>query len=86
MRQERKIRPEKLGAGEKIAQAGKLLWVAIWYNMVTSVFYTALNVPYSSMLSFLSDDSEERSRLSLIRLVFAFSAMVVLNLRKKGIY
>ena len=61
------------------SQEGKLLWIAIWYNMVTSVFYTALNVPYSSMQSFLSDDSDERSQLSLIRLIFAFSSMILVN-------
>ena len=58
---------------------GKLVWVFVAYNLVTSVFYTALNVPYSSMHCFLTGDSEERSRLSILRLIFAFASQVLIN-------
>ena len=58
---------------------GKLVWIFVCYNLVTTVFYTALNVPYSSMHCFLTDDSDERSRLSILRLVFAFAAQVLIN-------
>ena len=57
----------------------KLVWIFVCYNLVTTVFYTALNVPYCSMHAFLTDDSDERSRLSIIRLVFAFSSQVLVN-------
>ena len=57
----------------------KLVWIFVAYNLVTSVFYTALNVPYSSMHCFLTDDSEERSRLSILRLIFAFASQVLIN-------
>lgn len=57
----------------------KLIWIFVCYNLVTTVFYTALNVPYCSMHYFLTDDSKERSRLSIIRLIFAFSAQVLIN-------
>lgn len=58
---------------------GKLIWIFVGYNLVTSVFYTALNVPYAGMHNFLTDDSMERSRLSVIRLIFAYSAQVLIN-------
>ena len=58
---------------------GKLVWIFIFYNLSTTVFYTALNVPYSSMHCFLTDESTERSRLSILRLVFAFAAQVLVN-------
>ena len=58
---------------------GKLVWIFIFYNLTTSVCYTALNVPYAGMHNFLTDDSMERSRLSIIRLIFAFSAQVLVN-------
>ncbi len=58
---------------------GKIVWIFIFYNLSTTVFYTALNVPYSSMHCFLTDDSAERSRLSILRLIFAFAAQVVIN-------
>ena len=34
---------------------GKLIWIFVCYNLVTTVFYTALNVPYASMHCFLTD-------------------------------
>ena len=58
---------------------GKLIWIFVWYNMVTTVFYTAFNVPYSSMHLFLTDDSKERQSLSILRLVFAFGSQVIIN-------
>ncbi len=58
---------------------GKLVWIFVSYNLVTSVFYTALNVPYSGMHNFLTDDSMERSRLSILRLIFAYAAQTLIN-------
>ena len=58
---------------------GKLIWIFACYNLVTSVFYTALNVPYSGMHNFLTDDSMERSRLSILRLIFAYAAQTLIN-------
>ncbi len=58
---------------------GKLVWIFVCYNLVTSVFYTALNVPYSGMHNFLTDDSMERSRLSILRLIFAYAAQTLVN-------
>ena len=58
---------------------GKLIWIFVFYNLVTSVFYTALNVPYSGMHNFLTDDSMERSRLSILRLIFAYAAQTLVN-------
>lgn len=62
-----------------LSMNGKLIWVFVSYNLVTSVFYTALNVPYSGMHNFLTDDSMERSRLSILRLIFAYAAQTLIN-------
>ena len=58
---------------------GRLIWTFVSYNLVTSVFYTAMNVPYSGMHNFLTDDSMERSRLSVLRLIFAYTAQTLVN-------
>ena len=58
---------------------GKLIWIFVFYNLVTSVFFTAFNVPYSGMHNYLTDDSMERSRLSVIRLIFAFTSQMAVN-------
>ena len=57
----------------------KLIWIFVCYNLVTTVFYTAMNVPYCSLHCFLTDDSKERSRLSIMRLIFAFVAQILIN-------
>ena len=62
-----------------LSMHGKLIWIFVCYNLVTSVFYTALNVPYSGMHNFLTDDSMERSRLSILRLIFAYAAQTLIN-------
>ncbi len=64
---------------QSLSLHGKLIWIFVCYNLVTTVFYTAINVPYSSMHCFLTDDSEERSRLSILRLIFAFASQVLIN-------
>ena len=57
----------------------KYIWMFVWYNMVTTIFYTAFNVPYSSMHLFLTEDSSERQSLSILRLIFAFGSQVLVN-------
>lgn len=57
----------------------KFIWMFVWYNMVTTIFYTAFNVPYSSMHLFLTEDSSERQSLSILRLIFAFGSQVLVN-------
>ena len=57
----------------------KMIWMMVFYNLVTTVFYTAMNVPYCSLHCFMTDDSEERGRLSIMRLLFAFAAQVLIN-------
>ncbi|MBR5344773.1 MAG: MFS transporter [Clostridia bacterium] len=64
---------------DTLSATGKLVWIFVAYNLTTSVCYTGLNVPYSSMHNFLTDDSMERSRLAVIRLIFAYSALVFIN-------
>lgn len=63
------------GLSEKYA----LVWIFVCYNLVTTVFYTALNVPYCSLHIFMTDDPGQRSRLSILRLIFAFAAQVLIN-------
>lgn len=64
---------------QSLSIQGKLIWIFVCYNLVTTVFYTALNVPYSSMHCFLTDDSQERSKLSILRLTFAFASQMLIN-------
>jgi len=62
-----------------LSMHAKLVWIFVCYNLVTTVFYTAMNVPYCSLHCFLTDDSGERSRLAIMRLLFAFAAQILIN-------
>lgn len=58
--------------------AGKVVWAFLTYNLVTTVLYTAVNVPYMSFTSLLTEDPVERSRMSIVKMTFAmFSSMII---------
>ena len=59
---------------------GKLIWVFLTYNLVSTVFYTALNVPYATLSFYMTDSSEERARLNVFRLASAFGGQLLVNL------
>ena len=52
---------------------GKVIYAFITYNIMM-LLYTILNIPYSSLMGVLTPDSQERTKISSIRFIFAFSA------------
>lgn len=58
--------------------SGRIAWVAVFYVLWGSVFYTACNIPYGSMASVITNDSKERTQLSTWRTVGAsLSGMMI---------
>jgi glycoside/pentoside/hexuronide:cation symporter, GPH family len=57
---------------------GKLVWAYITYN-VLMLLYTAVNIPYTALLGVMTNDSAERTQLSSIKFIFAFSAGMVIS-------
>lgn len=55
-----------------LSNTGKIIWAFITYNLVTTIMYTAVNVPYMSMTSLLTDDPVERSKMSVVKMTLAF--------------
>lgn len=49
----------------------RIVWVAAFYIIWGSFFYTACNIPYGSMVSVITNDSKERTQLSTWRTVGA---------------
>ena len=45
----------------------KLVYVFITYNLVSTIIYTAINVPYSALNALMTQDPYERSVLSIFR-------------------
>lgn len=61
------------------SQASKLVYVFITYNLVSSVIYTAINVPYSSLNALMTQDPYERSVLSIFRNLLATAGTLIIN-------
>ena len=56
----------------------KLVWMFASYLLWGSVFYTMVNIPYSSMASAITDKPEERTQLSVFRNAGATIANMVI--------
>lgn len=70
--------PASLGSGAKLAYA------FITYNLVSTVFYTMLNVPYASLQGMMTTNQYERGILGNIRMLLAtFGTMTVNTLVPK---
>lgn len=57
----------------------KLVYVFVTYNLVSSVVYTAINVPYSSLNALMTQDAYERSVLSIFRNLLATCGTLLIN-------
>lgn len=59
--------------------AAKLVYVFVTYNLTSTVIYTAINVPYSSLNALMTQDPYERSVLSIFRNVLATCGTLLIN-------
>lgn len=57
----------------------KLVYVFITYNLVSTVIYTAINVPYSALNALMTQDPYERSVLSVFRNLLATAGSLFIN-------
>ena len=57
----------------------KYVYVFIMYNLVNSVFYTAMFVPYNSLISLSTTDGYEHGMLGNISMIFQTIANILMN-------
>lgn len=57
----------------------KIIWLAVTYILWGSVFYTAVNIPYGSMVSAITSDPHERQSLSTYRTMGSTLAGVIVG-------
>ena len=60
------------------APASKLIWAYLTYNAMM-LLYTTVNIPYTALLGVMTNDPVERTRLSSIKFICAFSAGMVVS-------
>jgi len=58
--------------------AGKLIWAYLTYNAMM-LLYTTVNIPYTALLGVMTNNPVERTRLSSIKFVCAFSAGMIVS-------
>lgn len=57
----------------------KVVWMTVTYILWGSIFYTAINIPYGSMVSAVSDSPKDRAELSTWRSIGATLAGLVIG-------
>lgn len=70
---------------QSFSERGKVLWCLASYCL-WSVAYTLVNVPYGSLHSIITDDSNQRTTLSTFRSIGAGVAMVFIMLLPSFVY
>lgn len=65
-------------ANPDLSQSGKLVYAYITYSAMMLI-YTAINIPYSSLLGVISGRTEERETVSTYRFVCAFGAQLAIS-------
>lgn len=58
---------------------GKYVYVAITYNLVTTVLYTAINIPYGALTSLMSRDQDQRMVINIFRMTMAQIGSLIIN-------
>lgn len=57
---------------------GKLIWAYVTFIAIM-MLYTAINIPYTALLGVISADSSERTTVSSVKFLFAFSAGIIVS-------
>lgn len=52
-------------------EEAKLIYIFVTYNLVSTIIYTSINVPYATLNALMTQDQYERSVLSIFRMVLA---------------
>lgn len=58
---------------------GKYIYVAITYNLVTTILYTAINIPYGVLTSLMSRDQDQRMVINIFRMTMAQIGSLIIN-------
>lgn len=58
--------------------SGKLVWAYVTFILIM-MLYTAINIPYTALLGVISPNSDERTTVSSVKFLFAFSAGIIVS-------
>jgi GPH family glycoside/pentoside/hexuronide:cation symporter len=61
-----------------LGPTGKLIWAFVTFNGLM-MLYTAINIPYTALLGVISPDPDQRTSVSSIKFLFAFTAGTIVS-------
>lgn len=61
-----------------LGMTGKIIWAYSTFILIM-VLYTAINIPYTSLLGVISPSSSERTTVSSVKFMFAFFAGIIIS-------
>ena len=61
-----------------LGMSGKIIWAYVTFILIM-MLYTAINIPYTSILGVISEDSHERTSASSIKFMFAFAGGIIVS-------
>ena len=64
---------------EGLSETSKIIYIFITYNLVSSVIYTAINIPYATLNALITQDQYERSVLSIFRMLLATCGTLIIT-------
>ncbi len=62
-----------------IGVLGQYIYIAITYNLVTTVLYTAINIPYGALTARMSRDQGQRATINIFRMFLAQIGSLAIN-------
>lgn len=62
-----------------IGENGKVIYAFCTYFFLTVIVYTASNLPYNALLSFITDNQKERTSLSSVRFLMTNLLVIILS-------
>lgn len=62
-----------------MGDVGRYIYIAITYNLVTTILYTAINIPYGALTARLSRDQNQRMIINVFRMFMAQIGSLMIN-------
>lgn len=62
-----------------VGDIGKYIYIALTYNLVTTILYTAINIPYGALTARMSRDQQQREVINIFRMFMAQVGSLAIN-------
>lgn len=68
-----------LFSAPNFGDTGSIIYAFVTYTFAVGIIYTAVSVPYNSMIGSISRDQKVRGQLSISRTIFGFAGALLIN-------